>query len=225
MNRECVVKLEDLSASYQEKEVLQNIHLRISRGEFVGLVGESGSGKSTLAYIIAGWKKPTKGKVRINDQTIGFVMQNPQTSFDPLKTIFFTLRETRIARLKSVKAPIPKRREMIELFETWFLKMGLAKDRLFDYPHQFSGGELQRISIVRALLRDASFIILDEPTSMLDVLVQAKIIYLLIDLQKELNLTYLFISHDIDLIHKVCDYFYEIQNGNIIKKETKEGFV
>ena len=211
-----VIELKNVNVAYKDKkEVLKNINLTIERGEIVGLNGDSGCGKSTLAYVIGGFKKATGEKIKIPENGVGFVIQGPETALDPIKSIGFTLKETRLCFLKQNKLPIPKTREIDEYISKQLENFGILRERYKDFPRKFSGGELQRICILRAILREPKVLILDEATSMLDVLVQAKIIKLLIKIQKEYKLTYLIISHDKKLLELVCNRVFIISDKQL----------
>lgn len=212
-----LIRFENGSISYAggKNKVLRNISFELKPGEIVGLVGGSGSGKSSLAYALCGLKTPDTGTLQSPFEYIGYILQNPVTSLDPLKTIYSTLRETLLAKYRRDGLPRPSRTELAELFGSGLEELGLARGRLFDYPYQFSGGELQRIAIYRALLRKPDILILDEATSMLDVLVQARVWHVLLDLKKRIGLSYIVISHDTELVRLICDRAYRIDGGTL----------
>lgn len=143
------------------------------------------------------------------------VLQNPGSSFDAMWSIGKTLREIKVSYLKAHKLVISDKSELEKEFKYWFSKLGIDESKLYNYPGQFSGGELQRIAIICALLRNAEIIIFDEATSMLDVLVQARVMKLLMKIKEEYGLTYLIISHDTDMVKLLCDRIYKIENGHI----------
>lgn len=209
-----LVEMRRVSVSFKNKKnrLLKDVNITINQGEVVGLVGESGAGKSTLAHIIYGNKTPDSGEVFVTEGNIGLVMQNPQTALDPLKNVAWTLRETLKAYLKKENKEIPQKAEMNKILEDKLEEFGIPLKRLYDYPYQFSGGELQRICLLRALLREPKLLILDEATSMLDVLVQAKMVRFLLQLQNQYKLSYLVISHDMDLVKLICDRIYAVEN-------------
>ena len=203
---------------------VDGVTLNIEHGETLGLVGESGSGKSTIAYTVVGMYRPTSGQIMFKGKNIGIetgrrslsskkeiqiVFQDPGSSLNPRQTI-----EQILALPFRIHAPIPKRQsqeKMVELLE----KVELSPDYLYKSPPSIGGGEKQMVAIARALVSNPSLIILDEPTSALDVSVQAKIINKLIDLQKEMNLTYLFITHDLSLMRNVADRIAIMYLGKI----------
>lgn len=192
---------------------VDGIDLNIKHGETLGLVGESGSGKSTIAYTVVGMYCPTSGQILFKGKNIGMeasrrslsskkeiqiVFQDPGSSLNPRQTI-----EQILALPLRIHTQLPKkqlREKMVKLLE----KVELSPDYLYKSPPSIGGGEKQMVAIARAMASNPSLIVLDEPTSALDVSVQAKIINKLIDLQKEMNLTYLFITHDLSLMRNVA---------------------
>jgi oligopeptide/dipeptide ABC transporter ATP-binding protein len=189
------------------------VSFEIKETETLGLVGESGSGKSTVAYTIMGIYRPTAGKLTFRGQDIGresgrrsrqlkkeiqIVFQDPGSSLNPRQSIRqildLPLRVHKVADKRRRQEQVLRLLEMVEL----------PQDYLYKYPRSIGGGERQMVAIARALATNPSFVVLDEPTSALDVSVQAKIINLLITLQKELDLTYLFITHDLSLMRNMA---------------------
>ena len=203
---------------------VDGVALNIKYGETLGLVGESGSGKSTIAYTVVGMYRPTSGQILFKGKNIGMeasrrslsskkeiqiVFQDPGSSLNPRQTI-----EQILALPLRIHAQMLKRQlreKMIELLE----KMELSPDYLYKSPSSIGGGEKQMVAIARALASNPSLIVLDEPTSALDVSVQAKIINKLIDLQKEMHLTYLFITHDLSLMRNVANRIAIMYLGKI----------
>ncbi|MFT6927660.1 MAG: peptide/nickel transport system ATP-binding protein [Psychromonas sp.] len=205
-----------------------NISFQINEGETFGLVGESGSGKSTVARVIAGLYKPNSGKITFEGidltaiksekqrrpirRQMQMVFQNPYTSMNPRMRIFDIIAEPiRFHKLAKSEAEI--RQIVHDLLD----HVGLGRMAGVKYPHEFSGGQRQRISIARALATRPRLLICDEPTSALDVSVQGQILNLLKDLQDELNLTMLFISHDLPVIRQVCDRIGVMQQGKLLE--------
>ena len=203
---------------------VDGVSFEIAEGQTLGLIGESGSGKSTIAKCIIGIHEPTDGRIRYRSQDVTeqtstdlerirsemqMVFQDPTSCLNPRRTI----RKTLHVPLKSSDVPKERRdRRVMELLEL----VGLNDEYLYKYPHELSGGQKQRVNIARAIAVEPSVLLLDEPTSALDVSVQAKIIALLEDLQRELGLTYLFITHDLSLVRNFADetavlYLGEIQ--------------
>ena len=192
-------------------KAVDGISLTVREGETFGLVGESGSGKSTVAYTTIGMYRPTEGGIRFRGQNlfegrkprplslkkeIQIVFQDPGSSLNPRRSIKQILElPLRIHRRNEDRLhQVVRMLEMVEL----------PPDYLYKYPQMLGGGEKQMVAIARALATEPSFVILDEPTSALDVSIQGKIINLLIRLQKEFNLSYLFITHDLSLMRNVA---------------------
>lgn len=213
-------------------KAVDGVDLEINGGETFGLVGESGSGKTTVGRCILRLIEPTSGQVLYRDQDItllkgkalkkmrrkfGVVFQDPYASLDPRQTIKGALIEPmKYHKIVSNEDEAERRaRELIR-------RVGLNEDHLYRFPHEFSGGQRQRIAVARALTTDPEIIILDEPTSFLDVSVQAQILNLLLDLQKELNLTYLFISHNLSVIEHMSNRVGVMYLGKIIEAAPKE---
>ena len=202
---------------------VNQVSLAVSEGETLGIVGESGCGKSTLAKMLVGLLQPTDGQIEIYGQPLGnlkrsqigkhiqYVFQDPISSLNPRKTI----RQIMHAPLKHLKnLPSEVREQKIrEIFEA----VNLRYEFLDRYPHEFSGGQAQRIGIARALAANAKVIILDEPVSALDVSVQAQILNLLSELRAQFNLTFLFISHDLSVIEAISDRVAVLYFGSVVE--------
>ncbi|MBU2898594.1 dipeptide ABC transporter ATP-binding protein [Vibrio hepatarius] len=210
-----------------------NVSFDVFEGETFGLVGESGSGKSTIARVIAGLYEPNSGKVTFEGidltalksekerrpmrRQMQMVFQNPYTSMNPRMKIFDIIAEP-IRFHKLTENESQTRQIVYDLLD----HVGLGKMASVKYPHEFSGGQRQRISIARALATRPRLLICDEPTSALDVSVQAQILNLLKDLQDELNLTMLFISHDLPVIRQMCDRVGVMQMGTLLEVAPTE---
>ncbi|PSU16191.1 dipeptide ABC transporter ATP-binding protein [Photobacterium kishitanii] len=210
-----------------------DVSFHIAEGETFGLVGESGSGKSTIARVIAGLYPPNSGKVRFEGidltalkseaerrplrRQMQMVFQNPYTSMNPRMRIFDIIAEP-IRFHKLTKNEAQTRQIVNDLLD----HVGLGRAAGIKFPHEFSGGQRQRISIARALATRPRLLICDEPTSALDVSVQAQILNLLKDLQDELNLTMLFISHDLPVIRQMCDRIGVMQQGTLLEVAPTE---
>ena len=212
-----------LSPKKDSQRVLKNINLNIKKGEIVSLVGESGCGKSTLANCILKLITPEKGEILFENENIlnfnkketfeyrkkiQMIFQNPYSSLNPKMKIKETLLEPLIIHKEKNKEE--RIEEIIEL-------VGISKTDLEKYPHEFSGGQRQRIAIARALILKPKFIVADEPVSALDVSICASIINLLIDLKEKLNLTILFISHDLNLVRYLSDKIAVMNKGEIVE--------
>lgn len=193
---------------------VQDITLDVKKGETLGIVGESGCGKSTLARLIVGLDVPTCGRItfqgrdlvaeaktdlRVLARRIQYVFQDPVASLNPRKTIR-TILEQPLIHLIGMDA-VRREARLEELMEA----VNLAPEFLERYPHEFSGGQAQRIGIARALAADPELIVLDEPVSALDVSVQAQVLNILDDLKRRFGLTYIFISHDLSVVESVSD--------------------
>ncbi len=209
-----------------EVQAVRGISLDLKRGETLGIVGESGSGKSTLARMLVGLEHPTSGTMLIDNKpwaelassgsrafgrTIQYVFQDPVASLNPRKTIgdILDVPLRLLCTYDSTRRAIRKR-ELIDA-----VKMPL--DTLERYPHEFSGGQAQRIAIARALAAEASILVLDEPVSALDVSVQAQVLLLLQQLRDDLGLSYLFISHDLAVVESISDRVAVMYLGEVVE--------
>lgn len=210
---------------------VENISFTIKEGETLGIVGESGCGKSTTGRTILRLLDKTDGEVYYNNKSVfslskeemrklrtemQIVFQDPYSSLNPRLTVNEivgeALREHGIAR---GKAAVERVKEIIE-------KCGLAPYHIRRYPHEFSGGQRQRIGIARALALNPKFIVCDEPVSALDVSIQSQILNLLMDLQDEMGLTYLFISHDLSVVKHISDRIGVMYLGSMVELAKKD---
>jgi oligopeptide transport system ATP-binding protein len=210
---------------------VDGVQLSLPRGEVLGLVGESGCGKSTLGRTILQLIPPTAGTVVLEGRNLNrldkrslrharadfqMIFQDPYASLNPRMTVFETLAEA----LRSHKK-IP-RRELRTKVILLMQKVGLLPNALKKYPHEFSGGQRQRIAIARALAVEPKLIVADEPVSALDVSIQAQIINLLAEIRREMNLTLIFISHDLSVVKHVSDRIAVMYLGKIVELGTAE---
>lgn len=218
---EAVVRVENFSVFYEEKgaafraktkkEVVKRVSFELYAGEIVGIVGESGCGKSTLAKALAGLNPLVMGNFSIDCKQPQMVFQDPYGSLNSAKTIGWLLTEP--LRLHHVGTKKKQREAACTMLE----KVGLSKEYYDRYPGTLSGGQRQRVAIAMAIMLKREFILLDEPVSALDVTVQEQILVLLVKLQKEFGLTYLFISHDMNVIHRICDRVFVMYHGEIVE--------
>lgn len=210
---------------------VHEVDLELYAGDSLGVVGESGCGKSTLARMIMGIIPPSAGEIyfRGEDVTgitgerrrelyrrIQFVFQDPQSSLNPRKTVRQIL-ETPMSELLGLERQARETR-LLELMDL----VNMRPEFLDRHPHEFSGGQAQRIGIARALAPDPELLILDEPVSALDVSIQAQILKLLLSLKRDLNLTYLFISHDLAVVDYLCDRVAVMYLGGVVEQGTAE---
>ena len=204
-------------SSGRQYDVLQSCSLQIAAGEAVGLMGPSGCGKSTLARVLLRLLPTDSGRIIFQTQLsqkqlkpfrqqVQFISQRPESFFDPLLKLGASLREP----LHIFDLP-----DSSEIIEAALATVKLSPALLDRYPHQVSGGEVQRLSIARALLLKPKLLILDEPTSMLDISVQAQILQLLKNIRRQEQMAFLFISHDKAVINYMCDRQLYMQEGRI----------
>ena len=216
-----MIEIRELTKYFSRIKALDGISLNIEAGETLGLVGESGSGKSTLARIILKLIEPTSGIINydgISDlrKDCQIVFQDPQTSLNPRIKIGEAIAEPIIIHKIMPKEKIKDRvAELLGLVK-------LPSDYAKRYPHELSGGERQRVGIARALASNPKLLILDEPVSSLDVSTQVEILMLLKEVKKQLNLTYLFIAHDLLIIGYMCDRIAVMNAGKILEIGTKK---
>lgn len=211
---------------------LTNVSFDLYRGETLGLVGESGCGKSTLGRCILRLLEPSSGQVKYDGESlhllsnsemrklrrkIQVIFQDPYASLNPRMTVEQILMEP----LKVHSLHGDKEKRLVRILKLLDM-VGLRKESLTRYPHEFSGGQRQRICIARALAVEPEFIVCDEPVSALDVSIQAQIINLLKDLQKELKLTYLFIAHDLNVVEHISDRVAVMYLGKIVEIGPKQ---
>jgi len=224
------MKRKHLFEAHSYIHAVDGVSLKVEFGKTLGLVGESGSGKTTTGLAIARLVPASGGSVkimgtevlglegealRIQRQHIQFVFQDPYSSLNPRLRAGRLVREA-LDRLK-VGNPTERNKKVNELFG----QVGLSREQERLFPHQFSGGQRQRLGIARALASHPDLLICDEPVSALDVAVQAQILNLLRRLQKEIGLTYLFISHDLGVVQHMCDEIAVIYVGQIVEQADR----
>ncbi|MCS6928883.1 MAG: ABC transporter ATP-binding protein [Saprospiraceae bacterium] len=241
-----LVRLEAVSVYYPERrrcwlgacqgvKALSDLSLDVFPGEILGVAGESGSGKSTLGRVIAALQAPSKGNVYYRNlplnvmsmevrrqmrREVQIVFQDPYRSLNPRLTVGYALQEPMVVhRLCATEREY--RRAVVELLE----RIGLSADFIHRYPHELSGGQRQRICLARALAVRPQLLVCDEITSALDASVQAEILNLLLDLQRDLNLTYVFISHDLRVLHHMCDRILVLYRGQFEALDTSERLI
>lgn len=201
---------------------VSEVNLTLAKGQTLGLVGESGCGKSTLGRVIAGIHAPTSGRVTVDGLAVmenghkvttdvQTVFQDPFASLDPRMKVGDAVAEGPIAH-----SIVPRSRAR-EHVSKWFSRVGLDPSLAGRYPHQFSGGQRQRIAIARALAMNPKLLICDEPVASLDVSIQAQVINLFLALRRELNLTCVFISHDLSVVRHVSDRVAVMYLGRIVE--------
>jgi oligopeptide/dipeptide ABC transporter ATP-binding protein len=212
-------------AKKQYVKAVDDVSFDIEKNTVFGLVGESGSGKSTLGMSMIRIIKPTSGKVLMDgvdvstlrgrerakwSSQLSYVYQNPVSSLDPTWTVEQSVSEP----LAAAHVPQGERKDMVLQS---LASVGLQDYFLEKFPHELSGGQSQRVAIARALVRRPKFMILDEPTSALDVSIQAQLLNLMMDLQREYGLTYFYISHDLNVVGRVCDRIAVMYMGKVVE--------
>ncbi len=210
---------------------LDDVSFSVAQGQTLGVVGESGSGKSTLARCIIGLLSPTEGTIAFDGTDItqlgprqlramrrdmSMVFQDPYASLDPRQRVESIISEPiRVHHLADAKATRTRVRELLEI-------VGLHPQHANRYPYEFSGGQRQRIGIARALAANPKLIVCDEAVSALDVSVQAQVLNLLKDIQREFSLTYVFISHDLGVVRYVADRVIVMYRGRVVEQNSRE---
>lgn len=233
---EPLLEVTGLHKSFDNVSAVDDVSFSVNESETLGIVGESGSGKTTLARCVLRAIDPDEGTVRFRSQTDGWVelqdmtddeliplrremqmvFQDPFSSLNPRMTVQEILEEPLI--IHNIGNRGSRREEVLDILA----KVQLDQDALTRYPHAFSGGQRQRIGIARALVLRPKLVVCDESVSALDVSVQAQIINLLEDLQEELGLTYLFVAHDLSVVHHICDRIIVMHRGRVVEQGTVE---
>ena len=223
MDNELVLSVQHVTSGYRDgglfrrgpyQEVLHDVTFDVRHGEILGLVGESGTGKSTLAKTILGIVKPGAGQVIHYTKRPQMIFQDPYSSLNPAYTVSWILEEPlRIYGKYDAAERKHRVRDMLERVE-------LPEECLEARPSELSGGQRQRVSIATALIQRPKFLIADEPVSALDVTIQAQILKLLKSLRDQLDLSYLFISHDLNVVYEICDRCLVMKDGRIVEQGT-----
>lgn len=210
---------------------VNGVSFQLYPGQTVGLVGESGCGKSTIGKLLCKLEEPDEGEIVFREKDISLfsgaekkqyhravqmIFQNPYTSLNPRQRVERSLRE--IYRVHRFVEKNEIQRRISEVLSS----VGLPEESRFRYPFEFSGGQRQRLCIARALSVQPEVIVCDEPVSALDVSIQAQILRLLIELQEQFNLTYLFISHDLSVVYHICDVVLIMYMGKIVERGSVE---
>jgi oligopeptide/dipeptide ABC transporter ATP-binding protein len=213
-----------------EVKAVDDVSFRLKRGKTIGIVGESGCGKTTLSRVLLGLDRPTGGTISFYpkeggvvqnygvNEKIQMVFQDPYASLDPRMDVERIIGEP--LRVAGGISKEERRKRVTDILD----QVGLPRISLNKYPHEFSGGQRQRIGIARALVTNPEILICDEPVSALDVSVQAQILNLLKDIQKDRNVTYIFISHDISVIRYVSDDVMVMYLGQVMEISPKNSF-
>lgn len=226
-----MLEVEDLQVVFGRRKghvAVDGVSLRVDAGSVVGLVGESGSGKSTLARSVVGLSPVTRGKIVVGGREVHFsdqrvpnvfpgevqmVFQDPYASLNPRMDIASIIREAVLIGDRAGNPPSSHWSSWEQLLEI----VGISRDSFGKFPHQFSGGQLQRVSIGRALAIRPRLLLLDEVTASLDVSVQATVLNLLKDLQSELGISMLYISHDLSVVRYLVEHVYVMRRGKIVE--------
>lgn len=231
-----VLQVRDLSVFYQEGSnslfagkkrrcVVEGADFEIYRGESLGLVGESGCGKTSLSKAVLGMNRDVTGQIIHNSVRPQMIFQDPYSSLNPAKTIGWLLQEPLRAAGALDKALAMTKADMEAAAYDMLHRVGMEEKYFHRKPSQLSGGQRQRISIGQALITRPGLVVADEPVSALDATIQAQIMELMQKLQQEMQLSYLFISHDINVVYKMCDRIMVMKEGRILETgETEELF-
>ena len=200
----------------RKQQILHDVSFELDHGEVLGLVGESGCGKSTLCKALLGINKDYTGTVTHYTKRPQMVFQDPFSSLNPARSVGWIVEEP--LRLFGKYDKAERKRRVLDMLERVGLEAKYARRR----PYELSGGQRQRVSIAVALIQRPRLIIADEPVSALDVTIQDQILKLLLELKRDLDLSYLFISHDLNVIYQICDRVMVMQKGRIVESGPVE---
>ena len=223
MTDELVLSVQHVTSGYREggllgrktrHTVLHDVSFDVHHGEILGLVGESGTGKSTLARTILGMVEPDEGRVVHYTKRPQMIFQDPYSSLNPAYTVEWILEEP--LRIYGKYDGPERKRRVRDILN----RVELPEECLAARPAELSGGQRQRVSIAAALIQRPRFLIADEPVSALDVTIQAQILKLLRQLRDELDLSYLFISHDLNVVYQLCDRVLVMKEGRVVETGT-----
>lgn len=229
-----LIRVENLCKQYQsgnmdgkQQPVLERLNFSIAQGQTLGLIGESGCGKSTLARTMLGLTPPSGGKIFFHDQEVltargrlrkefcgkmQIIFQHPESALNPRMKIARSLAEPR-----RIQQRYAKNLTVSEDMDSLLTQVGLSEEHLSRYPHELSGGQIQRVVLARILSLNPEFLVADEPTSMLDVSVQAQVLHILKENQQKHGIGLLFISHDLDVVRFMSDQVAVMYKGQIVE--------
>lgn len=225
------VKAKSILPNKESVKAVDGISFDVYKKEAFGIVGESGCGKSTTGHTIVGLLRPTEGDILLNGETIlddkkryskemakkiQIIFQDPYSSLDPRFTVGRCIGEP------LVEHKVGNKEEIQKIIKELMNEVGLNSEQITRYPHEFSGGQRQRIGIARALALNPELIICDEPVSALDVSIQAQILNLMKELKEKRGLTYIFISHNLSVVHHLCDRIAVMYLGHIVEIASKD---
>ncbi len=225
MNKELLLEVKDLMSYYEgerkgfkkaaKKIVLKGVSFDVYKNEIIGIVGESGCGKSTLAKTILGLVPDYDGEIIHHSKLPQMVFQDPFSSLNPQKSILWILEEP----LRAQGIPKKERKEKaLKMLD----RIGLGEEYATRRPDELSGGQRQRVAIAAAIITHPELLIADEPVSALDVTVQAQILKLMRELKHEFGLSYIFISHDLDVVYQICDRVIVMRDGKIVEQNDTQ---
>ena len=216
-----LLQVRDLRVTFKKGKssftAVDGVSFTIHNKEIVGLVGESGSGKSTIAKAILGIEKPESGQIVHMSEHAQMIFQDPYGSLNPAKTVGFILKEP-LRNLKKDMSEAEREKRALKMLGM----VGLPREFMDRYPRELSGGQKQRVCIAAALTLEPKLLIADEPVSALDVTIQQEILELMLKLHEELEVSILFISHDLRVVYKMCDRIMVLKNGRIVEEGTPE---